>query len=584
MCGICGIINKKKKLDVNILKKINNKLLMRGPDGEGFFLKKNFGLAMKRLSIIGVKNGNQPISDKFGNQLFCNGEIYNYLELKKKYFNSSKFKTNSDCEVILHLYRKFGFECLKFLDGMFSFCIWDKKKNQFFIARDRYGMKPLYYYKTNECFVFSSTSRSIVKSIDYNFKIDEDQIINYFLYGYIPSPHSIWKNLKKLKPYHYITLDRNFKISIKSYKFFDKKKIFSKINFYDALQKNINIHTRSDVKIGSMLSAGVDSSLITALSSKNKKLSKVFVAKFVKKKDDESELAKYNSKKLNLITNLVSITPKKIKNNFENIINSLDEPISDTAIISTFLLTKEAKKKKIKVLLSGAGGDELFGGYKRYEQIKYKYHINLTSRFFVSFFCQIVKKLPSNKILRFLFKIFNLGSSYVTSISGNNIDQIIKNFYNIKTVTGAIIKVNNKFNNIFPANKFFLKTFDSNNYLVDNILSLTDQISMSNSVEVRVPFLGFQFNKDIFYKKPVEKNFLKEIILNKFGLKLTNKKTGFNTPISNLINDKFFKDKLKIKNKILDRLLNIDNFENFKNDQLLFSTIILNEWLKKNEF
>jgi len=171
MCGICGIISNKENINKKDLFKINRKLNNRGPDGEGYFFKKRFGLAMKRLSIIDIKNGNQPIKDKDGNQLICNGEIYNYIELKKKFFPKLKFSTNSDCEIILHLYKKFGIKCLKFLDGMFAFCIWDNKNKSFFIARDRFGMKPLYYSKNKNKFIFSSTSNSIVNCFKNDFSI-----------------------------------------------------------------------------------------------------------------------------------------------------------------------------------------------------------------------------------------------------------------------------------------------------------------------------------------------------------------------------------------------------------------------------
>lgn len=586
MCGICGIINKEEKINKKDLIKINKKLVNRGPDGEGYFFSKNFGIAMKRLSIIDVKNGNQPIKDKYGNQLICNGEIYNYKELKKKFFPNSKFLTKSDCEIILHLYTKFGVKSLKYLDGMFAFCIWDNRKKVFFIARDRFGMKPLYYLKKKNQFVFSSSSKSIVNSLKEKFFIDETQIYNYLIYGYIPSPNSIWKNIKKLNPYNYVLIDKEFNFKIKSYKNFDKKIYNKKQDLEIILLKNFNIHSRSDVKIGSMLSGGADSSLVTAYSNKIKKIYGSFIGKFQGKVYDESILAAKNSKLIEIKPNLVPINIQKVKKNFDKIIDSIDEPISDTAIISTFLLSKEAKKKKIKVLLSGAGGDELFGGYPRYDHFRYKFMKNLRSVKSINLLIKIMKFLPMNKVSRWLFKFFNLGATYITSIAGFDLNLVTKYTKEPVHLAYRIKSANDKLSSINKKNlRKNLMNFDKKNYLVDNILSLTDQISMYNSVEIRLPLLGNTFVDKIKKNKKFNKETIKKIMFEKFGFQLVNIKSGFNTPINNWIDNKFFTNKKKnINHKILEKILNIKDIKNkkFSNSQFIFSLIILNEWLEKN--
>jgi asparagine synthase (glutamine-hydrolysing) len=585
MCGISGIINNKETINRKDLIRINNKLSKRGPDAEGYFFKKNFGLAMKRLSIIDIKNGNQPIKDTHGNQLICNGEIYNYLELKRKYFPKAKFSTNSDCEIILHLYLKFGIKSLKFLNGMFAFCIWDNRKNFFFIARDRFGMKPLYYYKNKKKFIFSSTSNSIVKSLDIKFDIDETQVYNYLLYGYIPSPNSIWKNIKKLKPYNYITIDKNFNIKIKDYKYLDNAN-YDKESYDNILLENFKIHTRSDVKIGSMLSGGADSSLVTAYSNNVKKLSDTFIAQFKGKKISESTVAKKNSKLMEIKTNLIKVNMNQVKKNFDNIIYSLDEPISDSAIISTFLLTKKANEKKIKVLLSGAGGDELFGGYKRYEVKKYKFTKNLNSAKSVNLLIKIIRLLPTGKYSNFILKSFNLGAAYVSSIAGIDIDVLCKYARDTEKLSNSITNINAKFKSIDRQKlKQEFMQFDKKNYLVDNILSLSDQISMYNSVEIRLPLLGNVFYNKIKKLKEFNKDFIKKIIHEQFNLKLIKTKTGFNAPIDKWIENPFFANKKKkLNHKILNKILKISRIKNdfFQNKQFIFSLIVLNEWLEKN--
>ena len=585
MCGICGIINKKEKIDKDRLFKINKKLINRGPDGEGYFFKDNFGLGMRRLSIIDIKNGNQPINDDEGNQLICNGEIYNYVELKKKFFPKLKFTTNSDCEIILHLYKRFGIKCLKFIDGMFAFCIWDNKKKSFFIAKDRFGIKPLYYYRDENKFIFSSTSNSIVSSFKNKFFIDETQIYNYLIYGYIPSPNSIWKNIKKLAPYSYIIINKNFNITIKNYKSFDRFN-YVKEDHEKILFENFKIHTRSDVKIGSLLSGGADSTLVTAYSNSIKKISDTFIGKFEGKKIDESTIAKTNSQLLKIKPNLIKMNIEQVKKNFSNIIESLDEPISDTAIISTFLLSKEANKKKLKVLLSGAGGDELFGGYNRYDDNKYKFMKNLNSEMMINLLIKFMNFFPAGKYSRFIFKYFNLGAAYVSSIAGIDIDLTNKYVKDTKKLAKSISKINSKFKKMNQNNlrKEFM-FFDERNYLTDNILSLSDQITMYNSVELRLPLLGFTFYKKIKKLIKFDKNSIKKIIYQKFNLKLVQKKTGFNTPIDKWLDDSFFSNKKKnLNNKTLNNILKLKEIrnKNFLNKQFIFSLIILNEWLEKN--
>ena len=585
MCGICGIISNKENINKQDLFKINRKLNNRGPDGEGYFFKKKFGLAMKRLSIIDIKNGNQPIKDKDGNQLICNGEIYNYVELKKKFFPKLKFSTNSDCEIILHLYKKFGIKCLKYLDGMFAFCIWDNKKKSFFIARDRFGMKPLYYSKNKNKFIFSSTSNSIVNSFKNDFSIDESQIYNYLIYGYIPSPNSIWKNIKKLEPYKYILINKNFNITIKNYKSFDSLN-YTKEDYEKILFNNFKIHTRSDVKIGSLLSGGADSTLVTAYSNKIKKISDTFIGKFEGKKIDESIIAKKNSELIRIKPNVIKMNIKELKRNFNNIIDSLDEPISDTAIISTFFLSKAANKKKLKVLLSGAGGDELFGGYKRYDDNKYKFMKNLNSKIIIKLLIKFIKFFPAGKYSRYILKYLNLGTAYISSISGVDVDVVNKYVKDSNQLALTISKINYKFKNIDKnkLRKEFMR-FDEKNYLADNILSLSDQISMYNSVELRLPLLGQIFNKKIKKLRKFNKDFIKKIIYQKFNFKLVEAKTGFNTPIDKWIDNIFFVHKKKnLNNNILKKILKVKEIKKKEllNKQFIFSLIVLNEWLEKN--
>ena len=306
MCGICGIYNfdylKVLEKDIQLM---NEEMHLRGPDDSGVYIRNNIGIGMKRLSIIDIDNGHQPMISNDGEVILVfNGEIYNYIELRKDLINKGyQFLTSSDTEVIIVMYKEYGENFVKKLNGMFAICLFDKKLNKFLITRDRVGIKPLFYYLDEKKIVFASSINSIKKNCP-NIKIDNKNFLLYLSLNYIPNSNSIYNQINKLKPGHYIKIENN-KIEFINYWSLplNKNKI-NKEEFDKVLEElivdSIKIQSRSDVEVGSMLSGGIDSSLITILFAKNIKTKiKSFCIDFKGKEQNENLDALQVSKLIN---------------------------------------------------------------------------------------------------------------------------------------------------------------------------------------------------------------------------------------------------------------------------------------------
>src|ERR1035437_6074551 len=281
MCGITGTIyfDKERNINPSVLKNMSDAIYHRGPDDEGFYINRNVGLGFRRLSIIDLKTGHQPLAN--GNDtihIVFNGEIYNYLEtrqiLQKKGY---VFKTATDTEVIVHLYEEYGVDCLKYLRGMFAFAIWDNNKQQLFCARDRFGIKPFYYYKDKEKLVFGSEIKAILKGEGIDKTLSYDALDSYFAFGYITSDLSIFKNINKLQPGHFLILSFKDKVSIEIKKYwkicfepdYSKSEKQWTEEIEGCLSETVKMNMISDVPLGAFLSGGIDSSSVVAMMAKN---------------------------------------------------------------------------------------------------------------------------------------------------------------------------------------------------------------------------------------------------------------------------------------------------------------------------
>ena len=383
MCGINGILFNKHQTKAEIARVLggmNEKIIHRGPDEDGFFTHEteafSLGMAMRRLSIIDLSTGKQPIfSDDGKICIVFNGEIYNYRKLKNLLQDKGVgFHTTSDTEVILKLYEEFGTESFSMLDGMFGFSIYDERRGKVFIARDFFGEKPLYYYQTSEKFFWASELKSIISALDRKPEISRKALNLYFQLTYIPAPFSIYENIHKLEANHYLEIDcSNFSFNIHEIEQNFPQDVPAKISFeqakkqtHDLVSESVESRSVADVPLGTFLSGGVDSSIVSlALAKQKEERIDTFSIGFEKKSFDESDKARTVANLINSRHHEFIISIQDLKENFDNILLNFDEPFADSSSLPTYLVAHKTRQH-VKVALTGDGGDEVFGGYNKY--------------------------------------------------------------------------------------------------------------------------------------------------------------------------------------------------------------------------
>jgi len=608
MCGIFGIINlNNDHVSRTDLESMSNKMIHRGPDDCGIHIDKNIGIGMRRLSIIDIDGGHQPISNETDDILIVlNGEIYNYKELRLELeVLGHTFKTNTDVESIVHLYEEYGPSCISKVNGMFSFALYDKRKNLIWIVRDRLGIKPLYFFQNSKRFIFSSDLLALNKIV--NQKVDEYSIIQYLGYSYIPAPNTIYQRIFKVLPAQQIIIQGD-KVTKRIYWKPDGEvnniltKKDSREKLVDILSNSLKIQTRSDVPIGYLLSGGVDSSIVAALSRKIRPDINIssFTIDYDKKNSDDAKYARILSKKIGSTHNEIKIDSKKQFIELQDLIRKIDEPVADGAVVSTFILSKYAKKKGVKVLLTGAGGDEIFGGYARYFS---------NTRFSAEWITELpsIIKFPILLPLYFFnksmfWRLSKTSHNFIYSISGFSYDLILKASKK-KTLLDKMIDNFESLNESLRAGNVRSKMFeDIGNYLPNNILSITDKASMACSIEARVPLLDHNL-VDFALSIPEEINFPnsspKKLFSNTFKEYIpkeiiSRKKDGFGMPIHEWI-ENWAEDigkeltlhlvpeignlfDMKIINKHLT-----NNILRRRSAQTLFSLYVLNFWLRTHK-
>jgi len=619
MCGIGGLIYEDKNHIVNqtLLQKMTDSIIHRGPDEKGIYQFKNVGLGFRRLSIIDLKNGHQPMSsynDKF--HIVFNGEIYNFKE-KRKLLQSRgyNFTTKSDTEVLLNLYIEFGNDCLKHLRGMFSFAIFDKVRNILFCARDRIGIKPFYYFFDERKFIFGSEIKVILKSGLITPTISSKALDSFLAYGYTAKDLSIYNEIKKLKPSQYFELDLNswqlkennyWNLNYKiNYKYTEQdwiKKLEFKFN------EVIKLHKVSDVPIGSFLSGGIDSSGVTAfLANNSNKPINTFSIGFHEEKYNELNYAREVSKRYGTNHYEEIVEPKSIEL-IPEIVNGFDEPFADSSAIPTYLVSKFASKH-VKVIMSGDGGDELFAGYKLYKKMMLVNKYNFSSPKFNKLLWGNINRLTPNfsklnRITYFLSqnkKMIGAYNGIFTQVDRRKIlSDHLQNKINDDQIEFDSQNIINKYSKYD-----FLTTMQNLNierYMVDDILTKVDRMSMLNSLEVRVPILDHEFIELVCTiptelkmkgknQKYIFKNMLESYVPNSI---LEHKKQGFAVPLNS-----WFKDDLKgylielflnnnsklydyVEKKFVKQLLNKHRKGTYDLSSHIWSLIIFENWLQIN--
>ena len=562
MCGIAGFTQfNQQEGTLETLQAMGNAILHRGPDAGGEYLDNYVGLAHRRLSIIDLSEaGNQPMTSS--NQQYViafNGEIYNFLELRKELEQQGySFNTHTDTEVILALYQKEGLNCLDKLNGMFAFALWDKQQKKLFIARDRIGKKPLYYFQKDGRFAFASEIKSLLTLPNIPREIRLDAVHDFFAYQYVPDPKSIFKDINKLPPGHYMTIDQNGS-DIQQYWDVSLKNVSNETEeaLTDQLLSIANQCTKrrmiSDVPLGAFLSGGVDSSGVVALMANNSDTPvKTCSIGFDEKRFNETEFAQIVANQYK--TEHYEFTVhENVNDNLEKIVRFFDEPFADPSLVPTYFVS-ELARQKVTVAVAGDGGDEVFAGYE-------KYSIDAIENRLRNMFPAWLRKNVFPKLAKVLAKsntkVCRKGKSLLTSLS---LDPAM-GFY----ISNAMIEDRQWNNLIKPEVKERLGDYhparlsidaynkadgpdhlakilyvDMKTYLPGDILVKVDRMSMANSLEVRAPILDkemiefaatlpsdLKFNKG--EKKYILKQLFKPLLPDDI---LYRKKMGFSVPLA----------------------------------------------------
>ncbi len=636
MCGITGIINQNgKAVDRELLKNMADVLEHRGPDDEGFYInssdfplenlkwkqshgKGNVGLGHRRLSIIDLSTGHQPMQNE-DNSIWIsfNGEIYNFIDLKKELIGKGHiFRTNSDTEAIVHAYEEWGEDCVKHLRGMFAFAIWDENRQTLFLARDRLGIKPLYYYSDQSKFIFGSEIKALLQHPDMKREIQPEALYDYLCFLYVPAPGSIFKGIYKLLPGHTLMVKEG-RLADKEYwdlSFAENTRIPEKEwceKIIEKLRESVDIRLISDVPLGAFLSGGVDSSAVVALMSslKTEPVQTSSIG-FGEEKFNELPYAREIAKAYNTDHHEMIVSPDAA-GILEQLTWYFDEPFSDSSAIPTYYVSQVARQK-VTVALSGDGGDENFAGYRRYyfDRLENQLRAIFPSAFRRDAIGALARIYPKADWLPQFFRAKTL----LTNLSLDPVEGYYNSMSWFQAFKKDILSPDMRkelsgYNPISHYHKYYdniqtsdplskIQYLDIKTYLTDDILTKVDRASMAHALEIRVPVLDHEFmelvatipsnlklkgkNGKHIFKKALEPT-LPENCLHR-------KKMGFSIPLSQWLRNELkpvFEDKVLSGNGFALNYLNKDTVEGLWKRHLggrsdygfeLWSILFLEEW------
>ena len=550
MCGLAGIYNitQDSPLLLDKIKMMISEIKHRGPDEFGVYLDDNITLGSARLSIIDLSGGTQPIHNENEDMwIVYNGEVFNYPDLKSDLIKTGhKFKTATDTEVILHLYEEKGTECLNYLNGQFSFAIWDSTKKELFIARDRVGILPLYYAINSGQFIFASEIKSIIAYLNGNVEIDIEGLDQIFTFWSTIAPKTIYKNIYELKPGHYLKISSG---NIKQRKYWDITFSGSKEQNKNSVEENVNeinellmdaikIRLRADVPVGSYLSGGLDSSGLTAYIKRNFNNSlRTFGIRFEEENFDEGEYQDEMVSYLNTDHSTITAYNKQIGEELPKVIRQIENPLLRLSPIPLFFLSKVVRENNYKVVVTGEGADEIFGGYDIFKETKIRkfWSIRPESKYRPLLLTKLYPDIFKNQVLSEMLKTFfkagldQPDQPFFSHLIRWNNTKRIKNFYSkdvkhflkfsdvFKIITGELPENFSEWDYLSKAQYLEIKTFLSS-YLLS---SQGDKVAMANSVEIRVPYLDhriIEFMSRIPHKYKIrgmnEKYLLKRVYKN----------------------------------------------------------------------
>ena len=568
MCGICGIYNiKNAPVDKGTLTSMTDIMKHRGPDGSGFYISGNIGMGHRRLSIIDVEGGGQPIANEDGSiHVVFNGEIYNYIEIREELLRSGhQFVTRSDTEVIVHAYEEWGEECVNRFNGIFAFGLWDGIHRTLFLARDHLGVKPLYYHLDGERFIFASEIKSLLIEPGCPREVNLSSLAQLFTFRYVPSPDTMFRGIRKLPPGHSLLLDSEG-MRVKRYwnwkpTILKGRKEANLVEEYQSLLEDaIRLQIRSDVPVGLFLSSGIDSGSILAIMRDyiSGPIYTFTIGFHGGERTNETEDARNFARKYNTVHSEMMLGPEDYKKYFERYHYDIEEPVGNPTVTPFYFVSKIASEK-VKVALTGQGADEPWAGYDRYIGVKLSKIYSQLPKFLTD---KVIKNavslLPRNErlkrgvqslgepdVLRRFVKIYSFFNDDMKSslFRGNIKSELEFQKFNAED---ALRPWYSDVEGLDPVSQILY--MDTRTNLPDDLLMVNDKTSMANSVEARVPFLDYRivmfieslpprlklngFEGKYLHKKAVGKWLPREMIYRK--------KKGFANPM-----DLWLRDNLK---------------------------------------
>jgi len=538
-----------------------NVLEHRGPDDEGYYTSLHIGLGMRRLKIIDLETGHQPIYNEDKSiWVVLNGEIYNYRELRDDLeARGHIFYTRSDTEVITHLYEEHGEKLVTFLNGMFGLALWDSNKEKLFIARDRLGIKQIYYAEDDTSFVFGSEIKAILALPGNDREIDYEALSDYFSLQYIPAPRSIFRGIRKLPPACTLTIDSEGSVVRKYWDLhYDKEGISGKdaVDLIDQdLQRSVMYQMISDVPLGAYLSGGIDSSLLVAMMA-NVSDRPIETFSIIwdqgSKAFDERRYSRFVVEKYRTNHHEFLVKPE-VEDVMDTIVRSFDEPFADDSAVPNYYIARETRRH-VTVALSGLGGDEMSAGYERYLGMKFLRYYRLIPAKIRREFMRLVHKVPDSKsgslwierIKRFA-RISDLpfAESYYTISSKLDpaekpmlfTTDVLEKIRHAYKTADLFHNLSRKLSGADELNQMLY--MDMNTYMVDQLLVLSDRMSMAHSLELRVPYLDHHLvesfarvDSSMKIRGPVKKYLLKKVAERYFPNRfIYRKKMGFSSPM-----------------------------------------------------
>ncbi len=591
MCGIVGQISSTHSIQQPSFLAMRDSLAHRGPDDAGaeYFEDNHVALGHRRLSFLDLSaSGKQPMCNEDETVwIVLNGEIYNYIELRNELKKRNHvFKTNTDTEVIIHGYEEWGTDIIGKLKGMFAFGLLDLKKKKLLLARDTFGIKPLYYYHANGQFIFASELKAILACPDVKREMDYSSFADYFVYRYVPSPKSIWKNISKVPPAHYLVFDYENKTrELTEYRTlnFDSKKVKEKELIAETgalLEDSVSIHARSDVPIGSFLSGGYDSSAVVYWLTKLGYKPETFSIGFDKWENSEHQFAALVAEHLQ-VPHTTTIATDETLDLLDIMPDVYDEPIADISILPTWLVSRSAVQK-VKAVMSGEGADELFGGYTWQKEF-YKLNSEL------SFGNKLLNRIKGKG--DFDTVAFYSNAMAMGKFDADELKQLFSPSLHHHIPDDADWFYRKHFNRELSPLKS-IQQMDIKCFMGELVLTKIDRASMANSLEVRVPFLDHELferilgvNENIYFKQNATKYILQENIrVHLPDSILDRKKQGFVGPDEFYMDIQRYEQILNKSSLVRDGLIRKEYVQTLltnKDHWRLWKVVVMEKWYSR---